>query len=317
MPDDVMTNAQPAATVSAPAAPATTPASASVTSSSSAPAQSPAASTPSVEDILRFDPFGPETEGTQEGVMEPAKTGEVAPAAKTGKDGDGSKAETPTQPQQAEPVANPEMELLKKQLKEANDVMEQMKAMAASNQAQKQKEPPKDDTPAYDFKFPEPLLRALQSEDPKEFQEGMANLSTGVARGVHQTVMKQVYDLMPKVIAASVQAMQQHSTMTNETQTMRSDFYGKYPHLDKPELHPIVGMVAQQLGDELKVSGYSAEFRDALAARLSAMGIGTAAPVQPITPPPPQPTIMSGGGARPAPTFADEQQKQMMDLLND
>lgn len=296
MPNDTQVSAQPSAPVASPE-----------------PMTSTATESPSVEAILNFDPFGPEEVQTDTTVVE------AAPAATTDVTGDGSSAAPqpqPTQPQDVAPVANPEMDLLKKQHKEALEELAKLKA--GTPQATEPKPQPKPEMPSYEFEIPEPLVAALQSEDPKEVQMGVRNLAQGVAQGIHQTILHELETkYFPRMIAASVQANQQHAQTTEQTTSMRKDFYGSFPELDKPELHPIIGLVAGQLAIEMGVQGYSQEFKAALRQRLTALGVGAAKAPAPAPAPVPQPMITQGAtGNRPTPTFADEQQKQMMELFD-
>lgn len=271
-----------------------------------------APSEPSVEAILSFDPFGeaPKSESGENAVP-------VEKTEKKVESGDGG-GEIPAQPQENEPpvpaATNPEVELMKKQLKEANEALAAERARASVQQppTTPKSEEVKDTTPAYNFDVPDKLVSLLGSEDPRDVKQGIQALTAGTSRVVHKTVLDEVKkEIAPMIVKVAVQAMMQQMQSKNELQDIRKDFYGSYPEFDKKELHPLVGTIANQIAEELKVTGYDANFKKVLADRLKA----TLNLLQPAAPQPKPPVLTGGSNTRVAPTKENSLQNEIMELM--
>lgn len=145
---------------------------------------------------------------------------------------------------------------------------------------------------------PDALINQLGSENPTERKQAVAQLM-GVAMHVaHRLATKQAVTQMraelQQVLPTFVEEqMRAHST----SQRVFSDFYGKYPMLNVPELRPLVRAEATALMQETKAVGWNEQFRDALGARIlnklrSIQGVPAA--------PPPTPAVQTRGfAARP------------------
>lgn len=281
------------------------------------PEVAPVIDTPkTVEDFLSFDPF--------DGKTETGKVGDKAVPEETVKSegGDGSKpavAAQPQEPKTPEPTAkDPEFLLMQKQLKDATDLINTLKEQKATPQQEPatKQDAPQDTTPAYMFNFPDELVGKLNSEDPREVKEGLVAMSAGVARAIHQTVLKEVMEkVLPQAVQMSVGRVQATEAQTAEMQNIRTDFYGTYKEFDKPELRPIIGMIAANLAGELGVKGYSPEFREVLVQRVRSI-LGAAQPAAQPTPAAKPPAMTGGSGTRSgSPTPEVQLQREIMDLF--
>jgi hypothetical protein len=265
---------------------------------------------------MSFDPFGPtEAEGENGGAAAPDLTGKKD----TSGDGNGQPSVQPQEPDPSKsPTANPEMELIKKQLKEANEALAAMrdaaKAPAKAEPTQPQGGASEADTiPAYNFNIPDGLVDKLASEDPRDRKEGLGVLIQGASRAVHKAIRDEVMQhIAPAVVRLAVEQVRGRATEAEAMQTIRGDFYGSYPELNKPELIPLIGQMAAQLAAELGVNGYTPEFKAALAARAKALfNLGGGAVV---TQAPKQPVINRGGGTRVAPSAEQQLSNEIMEL---
>jgi len=164
--------------------------------------------------------------------------------------------------------------------------------------------------------MPDALINQLGSENPVERKQAVSQLM-GVAMHVaHRLAAKQAVTQMraelQQVLPAFVsEQMQAHAT----SQRVFSDFYGKYPMLNVPELRPMVRAEASALMTETKAAGWNEQFRDALGARILQKLRGfQGAPVAPSSAPPVQ---MTGPSARPGLTTrgANTMQQDIADLL--
>lgn len=163
--------------------------------------------------------------------------------------------------------------------------------------------------PDYTFNVNPQLLSMLASEDPNERGQAIAALSQGIAQTVHTQVanmVRQVRDGIPTTITEHVQnhAMQQQ---------VHTDFYGKYPELDRPELKQVVQRAALTIMQQQMNMGiqpvWNEQLRDQVATYVKqTLGMQVTAPnpapdpnnpVPPGTPvdPPPMFGGNSGGGA--------------------
>jgi hypothetical protein len=164
--------------------------------------------------------------------------------------------------------------------------------------------------------MPDALINQLGSENPVERKQAVSQLM-GVAMHVaHRLAAKQAVTQMraelQQVLPAFVsEQMQAHAT----SQRVFSDFYGKFPMLNVPELRPMVRAAATELMQETKAAGWNEQFRDALGARILQKLRGfQGAPVAPPSAPPAQ---MTGPSARPGLTTrgTTTTQQDIADLL--
>lgn len=315
---------------SAPAAPAPAPAPAAPASSEAGSASNARSASlglsASAEKVLSFDPAT--TWDDPDSAASAATTTPAAAPAGSAPDG---ATETPvSQPGQAVSAqgapasgTSPEDFLkLQKQLNDANALIAQMKQTQPQGQpqgqpqAQGQPQPPAQGQPQdpfappdYMYSIPMEIVSAIQSEDPQQAAAGIQGLVSGVARGIHQTVMGVVLNqIAPQLLQAAVQQVQRNGQVSAQHQEIRNDFYGRYKEFDRPEMHAFVAQVATQLAQETGAQGYSAVFGDALASRLRAILAPQSQP---------QPQIL--GGTPPRTSFVPNlspQEKDLMDLMS-
>lgn len=161
--------------------------------------------------------------------------------------------------------------------------------------------PPDVELPAYNFAVPDQLISGLRSENPVEHKQAIAALIQGTATNVHRQVVlsmrKEFAAVMPQIITSM---LQQHE----QSREIFSDFYGKYPALNRPEIRQLVRNVGEQVWREFGMPAYSPQLRDAIAVRAQAI-LGGAMPApamgQPTAVAPAVAPTMVPTGSRPAP----------------
>lgn len=208
--------------------------------------------------------------------------------------GPGPTASAPSA-QPAAPAENPEQALLKKQLADAQTLLQQYQQLhSAQSPAQQPAQPAGDGVPPYAFNVPPQLLQMLESEVPAERQQAVGAIMTGTARAVHQTMLGEFSKVLEGIPTLIQQAIQHNA----RSQQIFHDFYGKFPDLNIPALRPLVIGVAEQVVKESGANEWSAQIRDVIGQRVMAM-LGRAPQGAPAPAPTPAP-IMAGGAPRPA-----------------
>lgn len=263
----------------------------------------------SILDTLRYDPFGSSKgAGAQTSPGATSPRSEQQPAQPPVSDGVPGNAPAPTnqgvQPQQPQPNADAiALQAATAQLQAATQQLQSQQPPAQSQQKA-------DDLPAYVFDIPPALVNALASEDPVQRTTAVQHLVAGTARAVHTEVLKLMSEVKSSIPQIFNQQMQAHTYR----ETIRRDFYGKYPMLDNPHLAPTVASVTQQVMSEIQSSGgrpaWSPQLAQAIAERVFTLipGLRAQAPaaqpqqqaVQQIVPQAQsQPPHMFTPGARP------------------
>lgn len=287
-PDGADAGAAPAA--AAPSADAAAPAAAPAPAPSPAPAATADAPRNSGPDmapldmatLFNSDPFG-----------EPAKPATPTPSPEP------AAAAPPAQPTATPPLPAPtpapqpaaptEIETLRVELARTRGELEATRAQPSNGQ-QPQAAAPVDDTPAYDFQIPEALATALTSDDARERLGATQNLIKGTARAVHQTVVASLRREVAQVVPLMIQHFTQQAKQMDQIKT---DFYGKYPQFDRPELRQMISSVGNELFNSGAFKQWSPEFRDAIAARVSQVLSGAV----PAAAPAPAPTFTAPAAA--------------------
>lgn len=307
--------------------------------SSSAPTSAPASSPPSseagsasnprsaslglsaaAEKVLSFDP-AQNWDNPDSGATQPASKELPQTAQPEGSPTDGALPKGQPATGVSAPSTSPEEMLkLQKQLSDATALINQMRAAQTQQQGQLQPQAQaqpqsqvagqqEDNIPPYVFSIPPEIVTAIQSEDPREAATGIQGLVSGVARGVHQTVLATVMQqIAPQIIQAAVGHIQRSQEVQTQHQETRKDFYSRYKEFDRPDLHDWVASVATRLAAETGASTYSPQFGDALAQRLRAI----------MQPPVQQPQILGATPPRqsfPGPSLSP-QEKDLRDLMS-
>lgn len=262
----------------------------------------------SILDTLRYDPFAGASKGagaqTSPGATSPRSDQPVTPPA----DGVPGNAPAPTSATpaapQPTPAPQPGLDALNAAAANLNNAAERIAQGPTQQQTQG---PQKDDLPAYIYDIPPALVNALASEDPVQRTTAVQHLVAGTARAVHTEVLKLVSEVRASIPQIFNQQMQAHTYR----ETIRKDFFGKYPMLDNPHLAPTVASVTQQVMSEIQASGgrpaWSPQLAQAIAERVFTLipGLRGQVPSQPqptavpAVPQAPQPPHMFTPGARP------------------
>jgi hypothetical protein len=169
----------------------------------------------------------------------------------------------------------------------------------------------------FNLGVPEALTNALRSEDPAQFQAGVGALINGISNHIWNAftehLEKQVLPNVPRMIESYVQSAQRQ-------QAVATDFYGKYPQLNIPEMAPMIQTIGAQIAGEWYQQGrsvdWSGDLRDAIAERVFQRlpflrnVPGAAAPANGARRQP----YAAGSGARPA-AEPESPQRDMMEMI--
>ena len=278
---------------------------------SPAPVETPAspevdnAATLDIDDIssmLTFDPFEAKDDVSsdvspglsQEGEVPPADAG-AAPAA----------SEVPVTPEgdpavPEVPQESPEVVLMRQQLAQQAQMIEQMQATATQAPTQASGGPAADPMaefiPSYLFQVPQPIQSLLDSEDSGERSQGISHLMNGALRQVHRNMLEQVQGMMTTYVP---QQLQQHSSQTSLQAEIKSDFYGANADLNTTEIRQLVSMLTPQVMQETGQASWSPALRDAIAAKARGMlGLGAPGTVAPAPAAPTPAPVQFGSGSR-------------------
>jgi hypothetical protein len=240
--------------------------------SEAAPAAEPRAE-PSIAEILAYDPFEAAEPETTKPVVKAPKAVEppvVAPAAPV-----------------AEPVApaiDPNVAALRDAVADLVNREAAPTAPAATPEAKPQQ-------PRFNFQVPNDVVNALRSDDQEVATHGLNALVNGLSNAIWQAQQEFIAsELIPQI----PRMIQQHMSMVEERRRVHDEFYGAYPHLNKPELKPFVGQLAIQLAQETGAKTWDTAFSQKLVERLATIIPMTPAPSgQPKA----KPKFNSGGGS--------------------
>lgn len=246
-----------------------------------------------LHDIFTFDPFAKEdstspTANPTPPAAEPPKGAEPTPAA------------------QPEPTPQAGLEATLGQLKQVNEQL--LERMQGQGQGQQPEVP---DAPFADVRVPAELVNALRSDDPAEVHTAINLMVQGAATMAYNRAKAELASFVNEGLPTMMAGFQQH---TQTAKTVETDFYGKYPELNKAEFKPMIAQIAMSVAQELNAkgqfTGWNEGFRDAVAERFIRMFQGLMpAPAAPAAPSAP---FQPPGGARPSSPSADP----AVDIMN-
>lgn len=266
--------------------------------SSSAQVQEPGA-----REAFVFDPFGPAEPPAAPPAAEPAQA--APPGAPP--------ASAPAGPAPGAPSSPPSTEAALAEIVNQNrEVLERIAngqpAPAAPAQAPSQQ----DDTPAYAFNVPDPIMAAMASEDPAVRRQGVNTLVQGLGRAIHRTIVTQMRGEFMQVMQNYVANAQQHQQTVAE---IKRDYFSAYPQHNHPQLAPIIRQISVDVAGEWRSQKWDAKMRDEVGSRVERfLAQFRAAPA--ASPAPAAPPMQTPPGARPAPSNLPQDQQEMIDLLH-
>ena len=278
-------------------------------------------------EVFRFDPFAqdiaatePEAQESTGGTLAAPESGDVgtqgvsaepagaAPLAVPGTTSSvaGPAVQEPAAPTARELELTKELERLRADMTSVAALRQEVEALkrGASGPAAGGPGPAPDaDMPAYMFDLPDELVNGLASEETSVRKRALQFLVQGVGRAIHQEMAKVVENkvsIVPQMVLGRVEAERQAA---GERERVRTDFYGRWPALAKPELEEFVAVVGRKVADETGLTEWSPALRDAIGARaMSILGMGGAAagppPVQTSMPAPAPPPVRGTNGTR-------------------
>jgi hypothetical protein len=179
----------------------------------------------------------------------------------------------------------------------------------------------------YQLTVPAEIVNDLRSEDLGVVNRGLTVLVNSLATVIHATVRTELDGKLRHLAGWAARNAHAISQKLIQQDRVRADFYGAFPDLNHPVLHPIVEQVMNDTIQQTGATAWSPELRDMIgnnvrvAVRTVALGPDGARavmtpPAQPAStvaakPAAPAPRATFNSGARPAPAvdptgFADE-----------
>lgn len=164
---------------------------------------------------------------------------------------------------------------LQKQLLEAQKAKSAEKeepAKSAEETIFRQSEP-KD----FHFNVSDKLYGALYGEDVSVEQRkaALTAFATGIAMTTRDQLMttfgawvKQNFDAVPRVVNYLANAREQ---TRSSSESIRNDFFTKFPDLNKPELAPFIKATISQVQTETKATSWTPQFRDLVGERVQSV----------------------------------------------
>lgn len=240
-----------------------------------------------------------------------ANTGVASPADGGTQAQDGGMTETTPAPK--EPVVEKPSEM--EQIQNAINMMAQTQQAIVQNQnVQTQQQPAEPNfAQLYDFKIPVETLAKVYSENVEERAAGLTQIMQGSAVAVHRNMInvmtRYAQDEIPRII-------QNQFAYNQAQQTVRDDFYGTYPELNRPELKPLVLQVAQQVMEETKTNSWSGKFRDTIAKRVKDVILAVGGQKQQTATLPPKANFISpAAGQYGAPSSVSQEEAEIAELI--
>lgn len=129
----------------------------------------------------------------------------------------------------------------------------------------------------YHFNISDKLYGALYGEDvPVEQRKAaLAAFATGIAMTTRDQLMstfgawvKQNFDAVPRVVNYLANAREQ---TRSSSESIRNDFFTKFPDLNKPELAPFIKATISQVQTETKATNWTPQFRDLVGERVQSV----------------------------------------------
>lgn len=291
--------------------------------------------TDDVRKAMDFDPFTPAGEEVvvppQSGAnasadggangSQPASGGNAPnPASGSGTPAGSQPAQQPAQQPAAQPAVDPVAAALAEQTRLLQQVVQGQQAPGGQPQGQQPAQPqdPLATVPEYDYQIPDQLVVALNSEDPVERKAALAATIKGVAQGIHRTVAQAVVQRLTQLEQSIPNSIQSRMVQAQQAQTVMTDFYGKFPQLNTPQLRQLVKTVAEEHMKAIPNVQWSPELRDAIGAKVLGVvssimpqgQVGAPAPVQ-------APVMFGGTGANQSPRVQHSGPKTQADHMAD
>ncbi len=139
--------------------------------------------------------------------------------------------------------------------------------VANQNQPPPTPDEPVDPAASMVAQLPDELYAALESEDAGERRQAFQALVTGTARYAFREAARYHEDQMT-VYQEQVQNLVTNAIIAHaESQRVRTDFYSKYPQLDRPEFHQHIMTTAELVGQEKGFKEWNETWRDETAKR--------------------------------------------------
>lgn len=285
-------------------------------------------------EVLNYDPFAqPEPVASGESEPEPEPTppaaepasGEVAPPEAPPAAVPPQAAEPPAPPAPAapepppvqvpvEPTPPPAPPQADPALSELLGIVRaQQEQIAQLNQrlggAPGQPEAPPEYTgppmPDYLFNVPDQILEAVRSDDLEVQRAAYANMISGMAKAVHQSMYGTLQEGLTPIIENRISDSRVEQ---DRRRNMHDDFYGTYKFLDNPQLKPMIAATAAQVSREWGTQEWSQQMRDEIYRRV----VQTLQTVQGATqggppPPTPGPAVPAPGAPAPSPAVLGNQ----------
>ncbi len=214
-----------------------------------------------VDKVLSFDPFSEEgkvTETEEQPEAEETVSSGEAPTEKS----EETVVASPSTVTKETPAETPEMKLLR----EHNEFLQtQLSAppTPAPTPEQVKVEEDKDAIPSYQFQLEDNLLAAIGSEDQTEMRRGLSFLVSQIGQAVHTNLRQEYRTHTADAIQSYVT---RHAEDKTQSETIQSDFYGKFPEYDNDVGRMIVGQAGTAYYAKHNVTGWSPEVRDGIAA---------------------------------------------------
>ncbi len=228
-----------------------------------------------VDKVLSFDPFSEESKA-QAAEEQPVETEEKVVSGEAPTEEEPVAASPSTE---EAPAETPEMKLLR----EHNAFLQtQLSAPPAPEPTPEQVkvEEAKDAIPSYQFQLEDALLMAIGSEDQAEMRRGLSFLVSQIGQAVHTNLRKEYRTHTADAIQSYVT---RHAEDKTQSETIQSDFYGKFPEYNNDVGRMIVGQAGTAYYAKHNVTGWSPEVRDGIAAlaKESLQRMGVQAPPTP------------------------------------
>lgn len=246
-------------------------------------------------DMFRHDPF----EGNDGGHAPVEPTEPTQPSAPL--------AQAPaTPPAPAPTIPDPNAATLPNSPPPTDALIPAIAALTNATQALQDRQPPASGEPApdpalnYNFPFPAPLVAALSHEDVNVRMEATSRVLGALGREVHTRMRNEMANYARTQIPQMIQSMLRAHTFR---ETIRQDFFGKYPMFNNSALAPMVQQVTSEVLTEASSKTgnmtWNDKLRDAIAEKIFTAIPGLRPAAQPPAVPVAQPPRQFTNGARP------------------
>lgn len=144
----------------------------------------------------------------------------------------------------------------------------------------------------YSFNISPKLYNALFGSEVADEERMMAlqGFASGIATTVHNNIMeslgswtKRQFNAVPRVVNYLVE---QREASRATTKSLRDDFYGAFPELNKPELSPIIRATIQSIQKETGAKVWTPQMRNLVGERVKKVLSAYAQANAPVAPAP-------------------------------